>query len=52
MAIDFLLFGIIKRRSKFQETIPITRKNQIGEIKESSKSAIQTKGKASQQLPK
>jgi hypothetical protein len=40
MATDFLLFGIIKRRAKFQETIFITRKNQIGEIKESLKSAI------------
>jgi hypothetical protein len=48
MATDFLLFGIIKRRAKFQETIFITRKNQIGEIKKSSKSAIQTKGKVSQ----
>jgi hypothetical protein len=47
MDTDFLLFGIIKRRSKFQETIFITRKNQIGEIKESLKSTIQTKGKGS-----
>jgi hypothetical protein len=52
MDADFLLFGIIKRRANFRGTILITRKNQIGEIKESSKSAIQTKGKASHQLPK
>jgi phage terminase large subunit-like protein len=48
MDADFLLFDIIKRRAKFQETINITRKNQIREIKKSLKSAIQTKGKVSQ----
>jgi hypothetical protein len=52
MDADLLLTYVIKRTSNFQETIFITRKNQIGEIKKSSKSAIQTKGKASQQLPK
>jgi hypothetical protein len=43
--------ALSKGRAKFQETIPITRKNQIiREIKESIKSAIQTKGKVSHQL--
>jgi hypothetical protein len=44
--------ALSKGRAKSQETIPITRKNQIGEIKKSLKSAIQTKGKVSHQLPK
>jgi hypothetical protein len=39
--------ALSKERAKFQDIPITTRKNQVREIKESSKSAIQTKGKAS-----